>query len=314
MDLNTYLFFDGQCEAAFRLYNCVLGGDLTLMRYADVPSGPPAFATSDRTIHACLSIGGRLLMGSDTPPAGVPAMGGEAGSGDFKTPQGFRANVSAETPAEAERIWSGLTEGGSIASPLGETFFAHRFGMFTDRFGTPWMITCPKQTESCKADTKPFTIARTLDAPRDIVWTCFTDPRRMQQWWGPKGVTITASRMDLRPGGTYHYGMRTPDGKEMWGRQVYLEIEPPARLVFINSFSDEQGGLARHPLGPGWPIQMHSTLTLVELAPGKTVFSITWRPFAPTAQEQATFDAGHDSMRQGWTGTLDQLAAYLAKA
>ena len=62
-----------------------------------------------------------------------------------------------------------------------------------------------------------------------------------------------SSKMDLRPGGTYHYGMRTPDGKEMWGRFVYREIIPPERIVFVNSFSDPEGGITRHPMAPTWP-------------------------------------------------------------
>lgn len=314
MDVNAYLFFDGRCEAAFRHYARVLGGELWLMRYAEVPSGPPAFAKSDRIIHACLSIKGRLLMGSDTPPAGVPAMGGEHASGDFRTPQGFRANVNVATPDEAERVWGGLSEGATVAAPLGETFFAHRFGMLTDAYGTPWMITCPKQTENCGAEPKPFTIARAFDAPRDVVWRCFTDSDRLRRWWGPKGAIVTASKMDLRPEGIYHYGLRMADGTALWGRQVFLGIDPQQRLVFLNSFSDEHGGLTRHPLAPVWPLQLHTTLTFVDLEPGKTVVSVTWRPFAATSEEQAAFDRGHDSMRQGWTGTLDQLAAYLANA
>jgi uncharacterized protein YndB with AHSA1/START domain len=117
--------------------------------------------------------------------------------------------------------------------------------------------------------------------------------------------------MDLRPGGTFHYGMKTPDGKTTWGRNVYREIAPPSQLVFVNSFSDEHAGLARHTMVPAWPIEMLSTFDFVE-AGGETRFKVTWRPLHPTAEERATFDAGHAGMTQGWTGTLDELAAYLA--
>ena len=103
------------------------------------------------------------------------------------------------------------------------------------------------------APGREFVISRVLDAPRDLVWKCFTDPEHMKQWWGPKGVKIVKSEMDLRLGGTYHYGMQTPDGSVMWGKQVYREITPKDRLVFINSFSDENGGLTRHPMAPTWP-------------------------------------------------------------
>jgi uncharacterized protein YndB with AHSA1/START domain len=135
----------------------------------------------------------------------------------------------------------------------------------------------------------------------------------MKQWWGPKGVTVVKSEMDLRVGGTYHYAMKTPDGTVMWGRQVYREITPPERLVLINSFSDEKGGLTRHPMAPTWPIETYSVFTFEEQPGGKTKFTVTWRPYNATAEEQATFDAGHDSMRGGWSGTMEQLAAYLAK-
>jgi uncharacterized protein YndB with AHSA1/START domain len=159
-----------------------------------------------------------------------------------------------------------------------------------------------------------FVISRVLDAPRDLVWKCFTDPGHMQQWWGPKGVKILSSKMDLRVGGTYHYGMQTPDGTTMWGKFVYREITPPERLVFINSFSDESGGVTRHPLAPTWPLQMLSTFTFEKQPDGKTKFTIRWTPFEATEEERKTFDAGHASMTQGWSGTLEQLEAYLAKA
>jgi uncharacterized protein YndB with AHSA1/START domain len=173
---------------------------------------------------------------------------------------------------------------------------------------------------SADAKSGDFVISRVFDAPRELMWKCFTDPERMKQWWGPKGSTVVASKMDLRIGGTYHYGLRTPDGKTMWGKFVYREIAVPQRLVWVNSFSDEAGGITRHPLSPGWPLQLLTTVTFEDQPGGKagkerkTGLTIRWSPLDATADERKTFDAGHDSMRGGWGGTLDQLAAYLAVA
>ncbi len=69
-----------------------------------------------------------------------------------------------------------------------------------------------------------FVISRIFDAPRDLVWKCFTEPERMKEWWGPKGSTIVASKMDFRVGGTYLGAMRDPAGRVMWGKFVYREI------------------------------------------------------------------------------------------
>ena len=135
----------------------------------------------------------------------------------------------------------------------------------------------------------------------------------MKQWWGPKGFTVLASKMDLRVGGTYHYGMKAPDGGTMWGKFVYREIVPPERLVFINSFSDEKGGITRHPGNATWPLEMLSTFTFEELTGGKTKFTVRWVTHNASAEEQKTFDSSHDSMTQGWTGTMEQLEAYLAR-
>jgi uncharacterized protein YndB with AHSA1/START domain len=163
-----------------------------------------------------------------------------------------------------------------------------------------------------QAAAKEFVISRDLNAPRDLVWDCFTDPAHMKNWWGPKGFTVIASNMDLRPGGIYHYGLKAPDGTPMWGRLIFREITPKERLVFISSFSDEAGGLSRHPMAPTWPIEMLSIFTFEELPDGKTRFTVRWSPHNATPDEQVTFDAGHDSMTGGWTGTMDQLEAYLA--
>ena len=159
-----------------------------------------------------------------------------------------------------------------------------------------------------------FVISRVFNVSRDLLWKCFTEPERMKQWWGPKGFVVTVSKMDLRPGGTYLYGMKAPDGTPMWGRMVYREITPPEKIVFINSFSDEKGGLTRHPMAPTWPIEMLSIFTFEEQPGGKTRFTVRWSPHNATAEEQATFDNGHASMNTGWSGTMENLEAYLAKA
>lgn len=160
--------------------------------------------------------------------------------------------------------------------------------------------------------SRPFAMTRVLDAPRDLVFDAFTDPERMRQWWGPKGYTVIASKMDLRPGGSYHYGLRGLDGSAVWGKLVYREIVRPERMVLVNSFSDEAGGLTRHPMSADWPLEMLSTFRF-EDENGKTRFTVTWIPLNATSAEQAAFDAAHGAMEQGWGGTLDSLAAYLAK-
>jgi uncharacterized protein YndB with AHSA1/START domain len=167
-------------------------------------------------------------------------------------------------------------------------------------------------TSETKSDD--FVISRVFDAPRDLVWKAFTDPERMRHWWGPKGFTVIASKMDLRPGGTYHYGMKAPDGSPMWGKFVFREIVAPDRMVFISSFSDEAGGTTRHPMAPTWPLEMLSTFSFEEQPGGRTKVTIRWSPHNATDEESKAFDAGRDSMMAGWGGTLEQLEAYLAKA
>jgi len=161
--------------------------------------------------------------------------------------------------------------------------------------------------------TAPFVISRVFDAPRDKVWKAWTEVERLKQWFSPKGFTVIAAKMDLRPGGTYHYGMRTPDGQEMWGKWTFREIKAPERLVLVNSFSDAAGGITRHPMAPTWPREMLSTSTFTE-KDGKTTLTLEWLPFNATPEEIATFEAGRAGMTQGWSGTFEQFIAYLAKA
>jgi uncharacterized protein YndB with AHSA1/START domain len=133
----------------------------------------------------------------------------------------------------------------------------------------------------------------------------------LMQWWGPKGYTMLACKVDLRPGGVFHYGMRSPDGRAMWGKWVYREIVPPERLVTVVSFTDAEGNLLRHPMSPTWPLELLHTMTLSE-RDGKTTLTVDGVPTNATEEERKTFLAGRNSMEAGFNGTLDQLAAYLA--
>jgi uncharacterized protein YndB with AHSA1/START domain len=161
---------------------------------------------------------------------------------------------------------------------------------------------------------KAFEISRVFDAPRDKVWRAWTEAERLKHWWGPKGFTVSYCKVDLRPGGMMHYCLRMPDGNEMWGKFVYREIVKPERLVWINSFSDKDGGTTFHPMSPDWPREMLSTATFEEQG-GKTKVTVQWVPVDSSTQiERKTFDEGRDSMKQGWTGTMDQFADYLKKA
>ncbi len=170
-----------------------------------------------------------------------------------------------------------------------------------------------KTTNTIPGSSKgDFVMSRVVDAPRDVVFKAWTERDQLMQWFGPKGFKMTTAKLDLRPGGTFLYCLRGADGAEMWGKFVYREIVVPERIVLVNSFSDEKGGITRHPMAPDWPLEMLSTTTFTENQ-GKTTISLRWSALNATDAERKTFDSSHEGMTQGWTGTFDQLDEYLAK-
>ncbi len=160
-------------------------------------------------------------------------------------------------------------------------------------------------------DIQPFLISRVFNAPIDKVWEANTNCEHLKHWWGPKGCKVIYCKIDARAGGVFHYCLEFPNGLKMWGKFDYLKVEPKTKLEFISSFSDENGGITQHPMAPDWPRRM---ITIVEFADegGKTKMSVNWKPFEPTEAELRTFTEGFDSMRQGWTGTMEKLETYLA--
>ena len=134
MKTNPYLSFNGNCAEAFRFYEKVLGGKISaLMTWADTPMAKEVPAeTRSQIVHARMQVDDTVLMGGDAPP------------GRYEAPKGITVTITIEQPAEADRIFASLSEGGTVTMPIQETFWAQRFGMFTDRYGTPWMINCEK--------------------------------------------------------------------------------------------------------------------------------------------------------------------------
>jgi PhnB protein len=138
MQMNNYLFFNGNCEVAFKFYAKCLGGKIdAMMTHEGTPAagGVPA-DWAKKILHARLAVGDAVLMASDAPPE------------HYSKPQGFSININVIDAAEAERLFKALSEGGNVTMPIAETFWAVRFGMFTDKFGIPWMVNCEKAQQA----------------------------------------------------------------------------------------------------------------------------------------------------------------------
>jgi uncharacterized protein YndB with AHSA1/START domain len=126
-------------------------------------------------------------------------------------------------------------------------------------------------------------------------------------------MAMIHATLDLRPGGLFHYGMRAPNGAEMWGRFEFEEIAPPERLVFISGFSDPQGGLAHHSMAPQFPLEVRNIATFTEDG-GRTTVTLTGSPIRATDAQREFYESMFDSMQGGFKGTFDQLESFLEEA
>jgi PhnB protein len=134
MQIQPYLFFNGDCEAAFNFYERCLGGKIeAMLTNAGSPAEQQVPAEwRGKILHARLVVGDAVLMASDAPP------------GHYQKPQGFSVSVQINEPGRAESVFHALAAGGTVSMPIQETFFAARFGMLVDKFGTHWMVNCDK--------------------------------------------------------------------------------------------------------------------------------------------------------------------------
>jgi len=138
MQLISYLHFNGNCRQAFEFYNAVLGGNIVAtVTYGDMPGPEPCpEATRNLVAHVRLIVGDAVLMGSDSPPE------------MYGKPDGLSITLMADNVEDADRLYTGLSDGGNVFMPIQETSWAERFGMFTDKFGIPWMVCFEKPRSS----------------------------------------------------------------------------------------------------------------------------------------------------------------------
>ena len=130
MQVNPYIHYSGNCEEALNFYVKAIGAKIdVIMRVKDSPAEehlPPEMA--DKVLHSQFTIDGEVVMASDAPPA------------HFEKPQGFSVALQIQDPAEGEKTFTALAEGGTIQMPYGATFWSKGFGMCVDKFGIPWMV------------------------------------------------------------------------------------------------------------------------------------------------------------------------------
>jgi uncharacterized protein YndB with AHSA1/START domain len=162
---------------------------------------------------------------------------------------------------------------------------------------------------------REVTVTRAFDAPRELVFQAWTEQRRIQQWWAPKDCAVLFCRLDVRPGGAFHYCIRDWTGRSLWGIGTYLEIVAPERLVYTDLFADPMGhprAPAHHGMRAGHPSESLVSITFEEQAPDskqggrniQTLLTVRQTQFESTIQPCAA--------RSGWETLLDQLADQLA--
>ncbi|UUO08884.1 SRPBCC domain-containing protein [Blastopirellula sp. J2-11] len=164
------------------------------------------------------------------------------------------------------------------------------------------------------ANTNPeidFQLTRIFDAPRELIYQAWTEAQHLEKWWGPLGFSLRVVKLDLQPGGVFHYAMKMPDGPEMFGKFVYREIEPNRMLTYVLSFADADEKLVVHPLSPTWPPEILSAIELFD-EDGQTRAEFWSTPINSSREQEQTFLEERENMQQRFSGTLDKLEAYLA--
>jgi uncharacterized protein YndB with AHSA1/START domain len=152
-------------------------------------------------------------------------------------------------------------------------------------------------------ETERMVVTRIFDAPRELVWKAWTDPKYVMQWWGPKGFTCPSCEIDFRVGGKFLWSMRTPDGQEGWNGGEYHEIVPHEKIVFSMYFADSKGNkLDPAELGIEHEAveDAHDVVLFEDLGNGQTKLTFIGNDTMQNAIESGQLE--------GWKETLDKVA------
>jgi uncharacterized protein YndB with AHSA1/START domain len=164
-----------------------------------------------------------------------------------------------------------------------------------------------RNSDATKAVAQDLVITRVFDAPRELVWKAWTDPEHLVRWWGPKGYTSPACKIDLRVGGKYLFCMRSPEGQEYWSTGVYREIVPMERIVCTDSFADKDGNVvppSHYGFDDSFPPELEVTVTFEE-QDGRT--KMTLRHVGMPAGDMSEMAGA------GWNESFDKLAESLKR-
>ena len=161
-------------------------------------------------------------------------------------------------------------------------------------------------TTSAVNDTERMVITRVFDAPRELVWRAWTEPKYVMQWWGPKGFTAPVCQMDFRVGGRSLFCMKSPDGQEFWNGVEYHEIVPHEKIVSSMYFADSKGNKVE-PAAYGMDHEAiegaHDVTLFEDLGNGRT--KLTYIGNEPMES------ARNSGQVEGWNQILDKIATVL---
>ena len=162
-------------------------------------------------------------------------------------------------------------------------------------------------TKNTVNEIERMVVTRVFDAPRELVWKAWTDPKYVMQWWGPKGFTAPVCRMDFRVGGKFHCCMRTPDGQEFWNGGEYFEIVVPEKIVYSMYFADAEGNKvepAQYGIEHEAMDDAHDVVTFEDLGNGQTRVTLIGNESMESARNSGQLE--------GWNEILDKVAAVVA--
>ena len=160
------------------------------------------------------------------------------------------------------------------------------------------------------SEAEVFAVTRRFKAPRDILWKAWTDAETLTKWWSPGGMKLIIKSLDFKPGGAMLYGMQSPFGHVHWGKFEYRLVEPPHRLVYVATFTDEAGTPIRNPMNPLWPLEMLTDQRFEEVGGESELHSRSY-PINANLGERHVFQLGHAGLQMTFAGTIGQLEAFL---